>query len=143
VPLTIPRQTIERFSKCHTPDALRDEIWNSLGTSLHSLDIMFNRILVAIYVRPERSSGGVYFAQQTKEEDLWQGKVGLVLKMGDDAFKDDPAGGYYFGGQRAVVGEWVVFKIGDTWDLLVNDVPCRLIEDAHIKIKAADPRIIY
>jgi co-chaperonin GroES (HSP10) len=141
VALIVPRKTIEQFSKCETPSALRQEIFSKLGVTLHELEIMFNRVLVAIYIRPERTAGGIIRVDETKEEDVWQGKVGMIVKMGDLAYKDSDD--FSFQGQRAAVGEWVVFRIGDTWDLLVNDVPCRLIADDHIKMKIQDPRSVF
>jgi hypothetical protein len=143
VPLTVPRQTIERFSACCDPDELRQEIWETLGrTYIDGVHIMFNRVLLAIYIAPERSKGGIYRTSTSKEEDLWQGKVGLVVGLGPDAFVDDPTHGVLFNNQRANIGEWVVFKVGDTWDMVINDVACRLVEDANIKMKLKDPRLV-
>ena len=143
MPLTIPRKIIDEFSQVSDEEALRALIWSKMGNSLNGCTILFNRVLIAIYCRPGRTKSGLWMPDSVKEEDLWQSKVGLVLKMGPDAFADDPRMGYYFNGQRLHVSEWAVFKIGDTWEMLVNGVPCRLVEDAHIKMRVKDPALIY
>lgn len=45
-------------------------------------------ILAAQYIRPQKSSGGILFADKSKSEDKWQGRVGLVLALGPDAYSD-------------------------------------------------------
>ena len=74
-------------------------------------------------------------------EDEWQGKVGLVLKLGPNAFVDDEDDSFY--GQKVDPGEWVVFKVGDAWSLNINGYPCRLVRDSSIKLKVADPNIVF
>jgi len=103
---------------------------------------MYNMVLIATYVSPNKSKGGIIMTQNTIEEDVWQGKVGLVLKTGKEAFKDSPDEGVFFHGQRANLGEYVVFHIGDAWQVAVNGWPCRLVRDSSIKMKALDPRVI-
>lgn len=141
MPLTIPRKTIDEFSRCENETELKQCITIKLNGCLRSLDIMFNRVLVAIYCRPGKSKGGLLMPDSVKEEDLWQSKVGLVLAMGPDAFEDDAV--THFNGQRVNIGEWAVFKVGDSWEMLINDVPCRLVEDAYIKMRTRDPSLVY
>jgi co-chaperonin GroES (HSP10) len=141
MPLAIPVQTVETFSKMGDPAELKMTIKDMLG-DLSGIQVMFNRILVAIYIRPEITKGGIIRPGSNVEEDLWQSKVGLVVKMGQDAFFDDEDG-TMFRGQRVDVGDWAGFKIGDTWDLIVKQVPCRLIEDAHIRVRLTDPSLVF
>jgi co-chaperonin GroES (HSP10) len=132
----IPRRAIDAVSMATDTKA---EILKHLG-DLSTIDVMYNMILLAFYVKPGITKGGIILADQTKEEDIWQGKVGMVVKWGKDAFQDDED--MKFNGQRAGLGEWVVFKIGDGWRVQIRDWPCCLVRDSSIKMKVTDPSII-
>ncbi len=69
------------------------------------------KILVAIYYRPMKTSGGI-INPGAKEEDSHQGKIGLVLKMGPLAFAEDS--NHAWEGVSPKVGDWVQFRVGDT-----------------------------
>lgn len=115
----------------------KDEVLKHVG-DLDDVDIMFNMVLVACYVRPEKTAGGIWLTQTSQEEDVYQGKVGLVLKLGPNAFESDDE--FDFKGQTAQVGEWVVYKVGDAWQLQVGQWPCRLVRDSSIRMKVKDPQ---
>lgn len=115
----------------------KEEVLKQVG-DLGDVDIMFNMVLVACYVRPEKTSGGIYLTQTSQEEDVYQGKVGLVLKLGPNAFESDDE--FDFKGQGAQIGEWVVYKVGDAWQLQVGQWPCRLVRDSAIRMKVKDPQ---
>lgn len=132
----IPSRSIELVSKAQDPKA---EILKLVG-DLSGIDIMYNMVLLAVYVRPQVTKGGIIRPTQNQEEDVWQGKAGLVLKLGKDAFEDD--NDTSFNGQRADIGEWVVFKVGDAWQVQIREWPCRLVRDSSIKMKVNDPSII-
>lgn len=116
-------------------EAIKKKVGN-----LHGVDVMFNMVLLAAYVRPSKTKGGILRPGQNIEEDIWQGKVGLVLKLGPDAFIDGPD--FSFNGQKAKHNEWVVFKTGDAWQLTINDWPCRLVRDSAIRMKVEDPSMV-
>jgi hypothetical protein len=89
----------------------------------------------------ERFQGSNLFkANETKMEDIWQGKAALVLKVGPDAFVDDAT--QSFAGSQIEVGDWVAFKVGNAWMMNIRGVPCRLIEDTQIRMKLKDPSIL-
>jgi hypothetical protein len=46
--------------------------------SLDDIQVFNNEVLVAIYVRPEKTNSGIILPGQTRDEDRHQGKVGLV-----------------------------------------------------------------
>lgn len=69
------------------------------------------RLLVLQYVRPERSAGGVYIPEAVKQEDRWQGRVGLVLAMGPGCWADRAR---YPEGPWAAPGDVVVWPKLDT-----------------------------
>jgi hypothetical protein len=135
------RKAIEDVANIHDLKHKIAAIRRKVG-DLSGVDVMFNMVLIATYVRHNVSAGGIILTSNTVEEDVWQGKVGFVLKCGPDAFKDDPDQGVFFNGQSAEEDDWVVFKIGDAWQLTVGDWPCRLVRDSSIKVKTRDPKII-
>lgn len=135
--VALPRRAIEEVSKSLDPkSAMLDKVGDLAG-----VDVMYNMVLLAAYIRPSTTKGGIIRPDMNVEEDIWQGKVGLVIKLGPDAFEDDAD--TKFNGQRASLGEWVVFKTGDAWQLTIGDWPCRLVRDSSIKMKVSDPSTIF
>lgn len=108
---------------------------------LSSFDIFHNQILVAIYVRPDRTKGGIILTDKTIEEDEYQGKVGLVVKKGPSAFVDSEEDD--FQGQSVDVGDWVVFRVGDGWQLTIRDTACRILTDRTIRMRIKNPGDIF
>lgn len=130
-------QVIELVSKSKNPKL---EIIKLIG-DLTSVDIKFNMVLLATYFRPEKTAGGIIRPDANKAEDEWQGKVGLVMKLGPKAYQDDED--TQFDGEKVDVGDWAVFKIGDTWSLNINGYPCRMIRDSSIKMTVKDPNMVF
>lgn len=129
---------LERLSRADNP---------ALGLKLaigdvSKVDVLSNRVLVAIYIAPEKTKGGLIRATQTIKEDVYQGSVGLVLKKGKMAFEDDDASKTYFHGQSVNEGDWVVFRPGDAKRVQINGVDCRMVEDIMIDMVVTDPEII-
>jgi co-chaperonin GroES (HSP10) len=108
----------------------RDKIWKEIG-KIDNVRIYNNQVLIAIYERPEKTASGIFTTQQYRDEDKWQGKVGLVVKKGPTAFVDDE--GKWFQQQNIKVGDWVVFRPSDGWPLTVNGKMCRMLEDINLK----------
>lgn len=106
------------------------------------ITVMGAQLLIGVYVRPERSAGGIILAQQTRNEDKWQGKVGLVLKKGPLAFVDD--GSHNFGDVVPAVGDWVMINVGDTFafELGGDEQRARVVEDVNVKAILNKPDIV-
>ena len=117
------------------------DIMEKLGSALDTFNIFHNQVLVAIFIRPEKTAGGIFLADQTIGEDVYQGKCGLVLKKGPLAFKNDERND--FGGCDVEVGDWAVFRVSDGFSLKINGVMCRLLEDVHVKAVTPDPLTVY
>lgn len=103
--------------------------------------LMHNQLLVAIYVRPEVTKGGIIRPHENIEEDEHQGKVGLVVKVGPTAFlttEDDD-----FKGQSVSVGDWVVYRIGDGWQLTLRDTACRILTDRTVRMVIPKPEDVF
>jgi hypothetical protein len=126
-------------------------LMNKLG-DLSGLDLFHNEVMVATYSPPNKVFKGpngedIEFHQtdKSRDEDRFQGKVGLVVKLGPLAFKDD--GPYKFGGVNVAVGDWVFYRASDGWEYFKTDktggVPCRVFEDTQIKGRVSDPAMLW
>lgn len=98
------------------------------------------QILVATYVRPAVTKGGIHLTDNYRREDEFQGKVGLVLAIGPTAFQ--PAQNVDFGGIKASVGDWVVYSPHDGLPMNLSKQHCRLIDDVQIRMIVSHPDIV-
>lgn len=103
--------------------------------------VMADGVLVAIYKRPEKTAGGIIRPDAVRDEDIFQGKVGLVVKMGPLAFTDDET--HKYGENKPKIHDWVVFRVGDAWPLYLGEVPCRIVTDGSIRAVVARPDVVY
>jgi hypothetical protein len=120
----------------------KEAILKELGNKLDSIELTNNQVLVATFIR-ESKVGSILMPDSWHQEDVYQGKVGLVVKMGPLACIND---GEFFASHSDIKeGDWVGYRAGDAWALNVNDVPCRIIVDKQIKLKlnGNDPQIIF
>ena len=74
---------------CSTPEGLRDKMLSDLLPMVNMMGLQRNRCIVATYIRPGLTQGGIIIPGMTQEEDRWQGKVGLLLAVGPEAFGYD------------------------------------------------------
>jgi co-chaperonin GroES (HSP10) len=103
-------------------DDPKKEILDRLG-DLSGLSVMHNRIVVATSIRPQKTKGGIILTDTAREEDEYQGKVGLVIAMGPLAFKDDEKTKFH--GQKIEVGDWVYYHPHDGKQMKIKGVHCR------------------
>ena len=130
-----------RIRTLHIEDP-RDTIWEAVGADLNVVEPMNQQVLVAIYIRPAtRTASGLEIAEEAIDEDRYQGKVGMVLKKGPRAFKDD--GQVKFYDQDVTLGDWVVYRASDGLKCMIGDRECRLIPDVYIKAKADHPDAVF
>lgn len=129
-------KTLELSQATHASTELVKQVGDLSG-----IDVLNDLVLMASYIQPEKSSGGIYFTNKQLDESRFQGKVGLVLKKGPTAFKY--VGSYPYEGEVPEVGDWVVYRTSDGWETFIRGVPCRVIESEFIKARIADPTIIY
>jgi co-chaperonin GroES (HSP10) len=120
---------------------------DSLGDAIADIEVFHNQVLVATYIEPEKTAGGIYKPDRTLAENRFQGKAALVLKLGPLAFKDDNIA--KFGGVTIKEGDWVFAYPSDGRELFSVDgsgssaTCCRLFEDINIKGRVSDPALIY
>lgn len=109
-----PREMVDiaglKVGEAHDGDP-KEELMKLVGFVADLVEIPSSKILVAIYYRPEKTKGGIIDITVTAG-DSYQGKIGLVLKMGPLAFQDDAT--HAWGDVRPRVGDWVQFRVGDT-----------------------------
>jgi hypothetical protein len=107
---------------------------------LSEIEVYNNQVLVAIYMRPEKTKSGIHIGPATQKEDEYQGKAMLVLKMGPAAFASD---GKWFTDGGPKVGDWIVARPGDTWQLSINKCKCRMMNDTAVRMRIPSPDITY
>ena len=108
---------------------------------MKDFELFNNQVLVAVYIRPQKTKSGIYLTEKTVDEDRYQSKGGLVLKMGSLAFDDES--GKWFDGVRVHEQEWIVFRPSDGWNVTVNGVLCRILDDIHVRGRIPIPDMIY
>lgn len=120
------------------PAAEAKKIFAKLG-DITGFKLFGNRIMVVMYERTTVGySGALYAPPQTNLEDRYQGKVGLVVKMGPVAFVDDPASGIVFHGDAVKVGDWVSYSYSDGTNVDVcppgsaDKVHCKILVEGEI-----------
>ena len=136
-------QKIKALSQILPKDAKKAH--KEAAGDLSGVEVMHRYVLVATHVRSEKigSLGLILRSDTNLQEDEYQSKCALVLKMGNMAFQDVPEEGIVFGGQKAEVGDWIVLRVGDGWPLNVNGTPCRMILDGQVRMKVENPEMIY
>lgn len=157
-----------RYARCVTPADQKAAIVRDLGEQVKNITVMRNRVLVCTYVEAEISAGGILKPQSRIDESKYQGKVGLVLKIGPIAFdfdeiteearavhRNNPGDDWddiynKVATEHGVpqVGDWVFFRASDTWDCGIaveagKGVHCRFINDDSIVGLVNDPSIIW
>ena len=108
---------------------------------IDDIDIYYTKILVGMYQRPDKTKSGIILADSTRDEDLYQGKAGLVLKIGPTAFLDDGAAKFH--GQKVNVGDWIVFRPSNGLKMDINGVRCVLLQDVQVELRIPSPDVVF
>lgn len=126
----------------------RVAINNRVG-DISGVEVFGNDVLVAIYKRPTKTKSGIILTDNTLNEDVHQGKVGLVLKLGPTAYLDEDGNKF----RDIKEGDWVVFRPSDGWRVTLNTlqgtyskddtVDCRIVSDISVRCRVQDPDSIY
>jgi co-chaperonin GroES (HSP10) len=118
----------------------KEKLLNELG-DISSVELFNNQILVAVYMRPKVTKGGIHLTDQYTDEDRHQSKVGLLVKQGPTAFQD--TSGEWFAGENFNLNDWLVFRPSDGWSITVHGVLCRILSDTQIKGRTAAPDEVW
>lgn len=103
-------------------------IFNALG-DLSGEQLLGENVLVASHVRSEKTKGGIIRPTDNLKEDVFQGKTGLIVKVGD-GFEE---------GDAPQVGTWVLYSHQDGLQVTINEVPCRILPADRIRMVLSDP----
>lgn len=128
----VTAKKIQQISESKDP---KQGILDAVG-SIEDIEICGDLVLLGTYIAPNKI-GGILLPDKTVGEDEFQGKIGLVLKMGPLAFQ---YGDYE--GPKIEVGDWVIFWTSDAKQLTINETPCRLLRDDQIRMRIANPRAL-
>lgn len=108
----------------------KQEMLDKIGTLPDGI-VSGCRIMVAVYSPPavEKTAGGVFLAKTVQDEDIrefyHQGKVGLVIAMGPDAFVDTAEVKFSW---KAEVGDWVWYRPSDGMPVDMQSNLCRVFD---------------
>jgi co-chaperonin GroES (HSP10) len=127
-------------------EAEKKLIWDAVG-DLSDIRIPLNRILVALWITKEerRTESGliIHSPDSTKDEHKWQGRSGLVLKMGPHAYQSDDQV-TFLSEDRCDVGDWVLLRPSDGVRINFYQHECVLLESERgIRAVLNRPDLVY
>lgn len=105
------------------------------------VEVFNNQVLVEVYIRPEKTKGGVILPERALKEDEYQSKVGRIVRMGSGAFNDPD--GRWFDGVTFNIGDWIVFRPSDGWAMTVGDKLCRMLSDVDVRARVDVPERVW
>jgi co-chaperonin GroES (HSP10) len=111
---------------------LKEQIGN-----IDNIEIFNNQILLAVYIRPQKTKSGIYLPDSTVGEDQYQSKVGLLLKKGATAFVDEE--NRWFRDAEFELDDWLVFRPSDGWAITINNTLCRVLDDTAVRMRVQQP----
>lgn len=130
----------------HHEDDPKQVILDQVG-DISQLGVFHNEVLAAVYKRPEKTKSGIFLTDKARDEDDYQGKVALILKVGPAAFKDDT--GAWEWPNDLGVGSWVIIRPAESWSIGIvgegksDKVLCRMMKDTSIKGVVPHPDMIW
>lgn len=133
------------------------EILAAIG-DISEIDCFGTNVLVGIYIQSSKTKGGL-ITDTMSRESIYQGKVGLVLKLPET--KDFDRLRPRFGKRGLRVGDWVTYNVGNGDQLSVMGVgskrterlaevgleiysgwPCRRVPAEWIEERITNPRSV-
>lgn len=114
----------------------KETIKKAVG-DISGVELFGNSVLVGTYIRPEKTKSGIILTDKYRTEDEYQGKVGIILKVGPLAFENDPE--FIKGDMTAKIGDWVTYRHADGTARMVNGYHCRNIPWIYLLEKTDSP----
>lgn len=139
-PAISPLITTPLMYKLGAVNEFKDNVLKSVG-DLSQIKVLGNRVMVATYIEPEKTAGGIFITQKRQEESRFQGKAGLVVAMGPSAFKYD--GAYEYEGPVPAVGDWVMFFPSTAREFEYRGIKCRSVESTLIEMVLDSPESVW
>lgn len=121
----------------------RQEIEERVKSYIDNIQLTGPQVLLGIYVRPQKTKGGVILTEAYRDEDVYQGKAALILKMGPHPWDQDDDN--FFGNRLPQVGDWVVYRPSDGFPMDFGDKQkCRILSDRRqIKMIISSPDVVW
>lgn len=109
---------------------------------ISGIEVFNDRVLVAIYRHEGITKGGIYTPIKTSDESDYQGKVGLVVKVGPLVeIKDELRGG------SLKVGDWVAVNASSGLSMHAgahgSKVMLRMLAETEIHMRVKQPDIVW
>jgi len=117
----------------------RQKLLDAIG-DVAGVELFHTQVLCAIYIAPETTKGGIIRPPSNVDEDKYQGKVGLIVKLGPEAFAKDSKWQWP---DDLGLGDWVFYRVSDAYACHVNQVDCRIIEDVDVKGRVDHPDRVW
>ena len=110
-------QTVSNLHNWHHDDyeEAKAQIHQQLG-DISGLEVFGRQVLVGLYIRPEKTAKGAFVTQNAQREDIYQGKIALILAVGPSAFQGDSEYHESLWGvdiRPPAVGDWVILRAQD------------------------------
>ncbi len=143
--VALPLKTLETLSRIAEPDDWAAYVRHRIGNDMPEL--MLNYVLCAVYIANEnlaevKTQSGVVVpilkAPDAIKEDVWQGKIKLVLACGPAVCVDDQSMSFY--GKKIQPGDWVSYPNHTCYPAEVKGIPCQRVQDRFIIDRWRDPR---
>lgn len=122
----------------------KKQLLDALG-DISSFDVLQHYILVMTFVEPNITKGGLHMPDNVIDEAQFQGKIGLIVKMGPTAFSDDESRNIRWNKDSVLkVGDFVMYKASSGMGMLVNFVHCRLFkQEDEMLARVRDPEAFW
>lgn len=117
-----------------------EKIMKQLG-DISKFEVFNDRVLVAVYERPNITKGGIHLTDRQRQEDQFQGKAALIVKMGPIVNEVAVGRGPF------KVGDWVGVNPSEGWSMNIgetsNKVLLRLLSEKSIHMRIPSPDSIW
>lgn len=127
---------------CETPEDQRLMIISMLG-DMRKKRVLGGKLIVATFVTPQKSKGGIIYIDKRKDASRYEGKVGLVICIGPAAFMFDQDTTYKYIGPRPAPGDWVWYRASDAPERWIKEVSCRSIHYGAIEGITDNPADVF
>jgi len=103
--------------------------------------VLGDRVIVATFARPAKTSGGIILTDNVRQEDIYQGSCGLLIAKGETSFLYD--GSYKFEGTPPKLHDWVIYTPADGRSISYNKASCRILRSESIIAVTKKPEAWY
>ena len=105
--------------------------------------VLHEDVLVVTWVSRRTTAGGILLPETSVDEDRWQGILGLVVKLGENAFKLGPYGLPYQGPVPKIGDYITAAPVAFYPEVSINNISCKYINDKAIKAIVKNHEVAY